>query len=125
MEELRELVGHLIAMPLDRSRPLWEVWMIEGLEDGHVASLSKVHHSAIDGASGEELVVAILDLTPEIEDKPEPEEPWNPSTVPTETELFGFAMASLARSRSEPSRRPAERSRPRCRSARTTGASPT
>ena len=97
MHELQELVGHLIAMPLDRGRPLWEVWLIEGLEGGHMATLSKVHHSAIDGASGEELIVAILDLTPEVEHKPPPEEPWVPDKVPNDTELFGFAMASIAK----------------------------
>jgi diacylglycerol O-acyltransferase / wax synthase len=96
MDELSELVGHLVAMPLDRRRPLWEVWLIDGLENGHVALLSKVHHSAIDGASGEELMVAILDITPEIEQKPPPEAPWVPDKVPTETELFGYAAVSLA-----------------------------
>ena len=75
MTELTELVGHLVAIPLDRTHPLWEVWLIDGLEDGRVAVLSKVHHAAIDGASGEELIIAILDLTPEIEQKPTPAEP--------------------------------------------------
>ena len=65
-EQLSTLVGRLAALPLDRTRPLWEVWVIEGLEDGNVAVLSKVHHAAIDGASGNELTVALLDLTSEI-----------------------------------------------------------
>jgi WS/DGAT/MGAT family acyltransferase len=96
MKELAELVGHLIAMPLDRHHPLWEAWLIEGLEGGYVASLSKVHHAAIDGASGEELMVAILDLTPEMEDKGADAQPWVPEHVPTDTELFGHAMVSLS-----------------------------
>jgi diacylglycerol O-acyltransferase len=96
MDELSALAGHLVAMPLDRRRPLWEVWLIDGLENGHVALLSKVHHAAIDGASGEELMIAILDLSPEIEQKPPPETPWVPDKVPTETELFGYAAYSLA-----------------------------
>jgi diacylglycerol O-acyltransferase / wax synthase len=95
-KELQELVSHLIAMPLDRSRPLWEVWLIDGLEDGYVATLSKVHHAAIDGASGEELIVAILDLSPEVEDKPDQGEPWQPDKVPTDTEMVGHALVSLA-----------------------------
>jgi diacylglycerol O-acyltransferase len=96
MAELNELAGHLVAMPLDRRRPLWEVWLIDGLENGNVALLSKVHHAAIDGSSGEELMIAILDLTPEVEEKPPPERPWRPDRVPTDTELFGYAAVSLA-----------------------------
>jgi WS/DGAT/MGAT family acyltransferase len=96
MKELCELAGHLVAIPLDRSRPLWEVWLIDGLEGEHVAALSKVHHAAIDGASGEELLVAILDMTPEIEQKPAPEEPWKPDHVPSDTEMMGYALVSLA-----------------------------
>ena len=96
MKELQELVGHLVAMPLDRTRPLWEVWLIDGLEGGEVALLSKVHHAAIDGASGEELMVAILDLSPEIDEKPPPETEWVPDEVPSDTELVGHAMVSLA-----------------------------
>lgn len=96
MRELQDLVAHLIAMPLDRSRPLWEVWLIDGLEDGYVATLSKVHHAAIDGASGEELMLAILDLSPEVEDKPDLGEPWQPDRVPTDTEMLGHALVSLS-----------------------------
>lgn len=96
IKELCELAGHLVAIPLDRSRPLWEVWLIDGLEGGHVAALSKVHHAAIDGASGEELLVAILDMSPEIEQKPAPDEPWKPDHVPSDTEMMGHALVSLA-----------------------------
>ena len=95
-EQLATLVGRLSAIPLDRTRPLWEVWVIEGLEDGNVAVLSKVHHAAIDGASGNEMTVALLDLTPEIA-RHEPEEPWVPDRVPTDAELLGYAASSLAR----------------------------
>lgn len=95
-EQLSTLVGRLSALQLDRTKPLWEVWVIEGLQDGNVAVLSKVHHAAIDGASGNELTVALLDLTPEIAQH-EPEEEWVPDRVPTEVELLSYAATSLAR----------------------------
>jgi diacylglycerol O-acyltransferase / wax synthase len=95
-EQLATLVGRLSAIPLDRTRPLWEVWIIEGLEDGNVAVLSKVHHAAIDGAAGNEMTVALLDLTPDIAEH-EPAEEWVPDQVPTQTELLGYAATSLIR----------------------------
>ena len=94
--ELAELASRLVAIQLDRSRPLWEMWIIDGLEHGHVAVLSKVHHAAIDGASGAELTVATLDMGPEIAVY-EPETEWVPDHVPNEAELLGYAATSLAR----------------------------
>jgi WS/DGAT/MGAT family acyltransferase len=95
-EQLATLVGRLSAIPLDRTRPLGEVWMIEGLQDGNIAVLTKVHHAAIDGASGNELTVALLDLTPEIAQH-EPDTEWEPDRIPTEVELLSYAASSLAR----------------------------
>ena len=94
--QLCELAANLAAIPLDRTRPLWEAWLIEGLEGGDVGLLTKVHHAAIDGASGEELMVALLDLGPEIEQRPPPAQPWRPEHVPTDTEMVGYALWSLA-----------------------------
>ena len=60
--ELAALVADLAERPLDRSRPLWEIHVVEGLEHGHVALVPKVHHSIIDGVSGAEVMAAFFDL---------------------------------------------------------------
>ncbi len=65
VEELSELTGHLYAMPLERSRPLWEMYLIEGLQGGRVALLWKVHHCLMDGQSGASLMELLFDISPE------------------------------------------------------------
>src|SRR5436305_11470903 len=64
-EKLAEQVARIFARPLDRSRPLWEVYLIHGLPDGQVALMTKIHHSVVDGMSGAEILGVLLDLTPE------------------------------------------------------------
>ena len=63
-EQLAKLVARLIARPLDRSHPLWEFWVIDGLAGGHFAVLSKMHHATIDGAAGAELMTMFYDNEP-------------------------------------------------------------
>ena len=64
MQELAELVGELSATPLDRTKPLWEMWVVEGLETGEIALVSKMHHCMIDGASGSSQMAQLMDLEP-------------------------------------------------------------
>jgi diacylglycerol O-acyltransferase len=79
--QLAEQVGRLHARALDRRRPLWEMYLITGLAQGRVAVYTKVHHAAIDGASGAELLTVLLDLAPEGRDLP-PAEPFSPQRAP-------------------------------------------
>lgn len=65
-EQLAEQVARIVSRPLDRSKPLWELYLISGLEAGHIAMLTKIHHALIDGMSGAEILGLLLDLTPEI-----------------------------------------------------------
>ena len=89
--ELAEVAAQIASIPLDRTRPLWEAWVIEGLKHDRVGFVVKVHHSAIDGASGAEIMTELYDLTPEGRDL-EPVEP-EPERIPTDQELLTYAAA--------------------------------
>ena len=94
--ELRRLVGRVMSQQLDRTKPLWEIWMVEGLDDGRWAMVSKVHHCLVDGVSGTELLAVILDLTPDV---PAPlQDDWTPAPAPSSVELARDATRDLATS---------------------------
>ena len=90
--QLATLAEEIVARPLDRRKPLWESWIIEGLEHGYIAVLTKTHHAAIDGVSGNEMTVAMLDVEPEGRDVGS--DTWAPEHVPNEAELLAYAMRS-------------------------------
>jgi WS/DGAT/MGAT family acyltransferase len=93
--QLTEQVARLHARPLDRRRPLWEMYLITGLADGRVAVYTKVHHAAIDGVSGAELLTVLLDLSPD--GRPLPAETtYTPAPPPNRAALAVRAAARLA-----------------------------
>jgi diacylglycerol O-acyltransferase len=92
-EQLRNLVGRVMAQQLDRDRPLWEMWMVEGLSGGRWAIISKVHHCMVDGVAGSELLGLILDPQPHPA-RPE-EQPWIPALPPARWELAAQAAVDL------------------------------
>ena len=94
--ELGEMAGQIASTPLDRSKPLWELWVVEGLKQDRIGVVTKVHHSAIDGASGADLMVHLFDLAPETADPPVPLD-TEIEQIPSDLELLGYAAASRFR----------------------------
>ena len=80
-EELMSITADLIAKPLDRSKPLWEMYVINDLAQDRSGILTKVHHCMVDGVSGVDLMLATLDISPEPEPPP-PSAPWQPKPFP-------------------------------------------
>jgi diacylglycerol O-acyltransferase / wax synthase len=96
-QQLAEAISRIVARPLDRARPLWELYVIEGLDDGRlIAQLTKVHHAAIDGASGALMLAAILDLDPNFRPTTGPA-PWKPEAVPTDEEMLRMTFGEYLR----------------------------
>jgi len=93
--ELADQVQRVLSRPLDRTKPLWELYVIEGLEDGHVATLMKVHHAMIDGLSGIHLAAAIYDLSSDPPGVPAPPS-WHPEPEPSSRDLLEEAVRDLA-----------------------------
>lgn len=97
LEQLRELVARIISRPLDRNRPLWEVYFVEGLERGRVAVLSKSHQILVDGVSTVDLGQVLLDVGPER--KVLAEDEWRPGRRPTPA---GLALEAISDSVRDP-----------------------
>ncbi len=94
-DELRQLCGRVFSQPLDRARPLWELWLVEGLADGRFALLSKTHHALVDGISGVDIFTVLLDASPEpLPAAPAPE--WIPRPLPTDAQLLADALLERA-----------------------------
>ena len=102
-EQLRQLAGRLFSQRLDRSKPLWELWLVQGLESAgggsgkRFALISKTHHSMVDGVSGVDIATVLFDLAAEPDSQPEPEARWTPHPEPSAAELVAQNVVDLAR----------------------------
>jgi diacylglycerol O-acyltransferase len=97
-DQLLRLAGRIFSQQLDRARPLWEIWLIEGLESGRFALISKSHHAMIDGISGVDLATVMFDLSPVPADVEHPDEPWQPAPEPSPAEVLAAGARGLLRS---------------------------
>jgi diacylglycerol O-acyltransferase / wax synthase len=97
LKELSDFVGDVCSRPLDRSKPLWQMYIVEGLENGHFALVTKIHHSTIDGVSGAELLSKLFDLDPDPVDDEAEIENVPRTRVPSDLELVASALATRLR----------------------------
>jgi diacylglycerol O-acyltransferase len=96
-EQLAEVISRIVARPLDRSRPLWELYVIEGVDNGRlIAQLTKVHHAAIDGAAGASMLAVILDESPDYRPTGS-SAPWKPDIVPTDEHMLRLTAVEYLR----------------------------
>ncbi|CAB4880910.1 MAG: wax ester/triacylglycerol synthase family O-acyltransferase [Actinobacteria bacterium] len=96
-EQLLQLASRIASQQLDRSKPLWEMWIIEGLEDNRFALINKTHHALVDGVSGVDLATVLFDLE---KNPPKPGtavEPWTPHPEPSAAELVAAGLRDAAR----------------------------
>ncbi|HEV3229666.1 MAG TPA: wax ester/triacylglycerol synthase family O-acyltransferase [Solirubrobacteraceae bacterium] len=91
-DQLRRVAGRLFSQRLDRSKPLWEIWLVEGLAGDRFALVGKTHHALVDGISGVDITTVLFDTDPEpLPAAPAPR-PWAPRPVPTSAQLLGQAL---------------------------------
>ena len=95
-QQLKDLAGRVFAQQLDRDKPLWELWLAEGLEGDRFALLAKTHHALVDGISGMDIVSVLFDTSPEPVAPTDPGDRWLPRPLPSRAELLGEALVERA-----------------------------
>jgi WS/DGAT/MGAT family acyltransferase len=94
-DQLKRLAGRIVSQQLDRAKPLWELWVVEGLEGDRFAIIAKIHHCMIDGVSGVDLTTILLNVGPTSDI--EPSDGWHPRPAPSSTQLMVAGAARTAR----------------------------
>jgi diacylglycerol O-acyltransferase len=95
-DELKRLAGRVFSQALDRAKPLWELWLVEGLQDGRFALLSKTHHALVDGISGVDIATVLFDSAPDPMPTAQPEQEWIPRPTPSDSQLLADALLERA-----------------------------
>jgi WS/DGAT/MGAT family acyltransferase len=94
-EELERLAGRVFSQQLDRSKPLWEIWLVERVEDDSFALVCKTHHALVDGISGVDIMAVLFDLEPDPPER-DPAPPWYPAPEPSSAALLADSLAGYA-----------------------------
>jgi WS/DGAT/MGAT family acyltransferase len=94
--QLKRLAGRVFSQALDRSRPLWELWLVEGLSDDRFALLSKTHHALVDGVSGVDIATVLFDASPDPMPVGPPDHEWVPRPLPSDAQLLADALRERA-----------------------------
>ncbi|MGN6215433.1 MAG: WS/DGAT/MGAT family O-acyltransferase [Solirubrobacterales bacterium] len=100
-EQLRNLAARIFSQQLDRSKPLWELWLVEGLSGDRFAIIGKSHHALVDGVSGVDITTVLFDLDPEPAGTPDKAPPWLARPEPTDLQLLSEALKERATSPQE------------------------
>jgi diacylglycerol O-acyltransferase len=93
--QISELISRIHSRALDRAKPLWEVYVIEGLANGRIGLYTKIHHCTIDGVSGAQMTQVMLDQDPSGDVVPLPDRPWQPDEIPRASEMVARGVAGL------------------------------
>src|SRR5215212_3573386 len=95
-EQLKALAGRVFSQQLDRDKPLWEIWLVDGLEGDRFAVLSKTHHALVDGISGVDIMSVLFDTSPQPAAPTDTGDRWLPRPLPSAAQLLGEALVERA-----------------------------
>ncbi|MBA3327843.1 MAG: wax ester/triacylglycerol synthase family O-acyltransferase [Solirubrobacterales bacterium] len=100
-DQLKALAGRLFAQRLDRAKPLWELWLVDGLQDGRFSVITKTHHALVDGIAGVDIATVLFDTARDPVPVGPPDRRWTPSPLPSRAQLLSDALLERATSPAE------------------------